>query len=65
VVVTILVDVSITETEPKVAEEFVTYTRLPSGVMATPTGWNIEIVAITALVAVAITETELEPAFAT
>jgi hypothetical protein len=65
VVVTVLVAVSITETEPKVAEELVTQTRVPSGVMATPTGWNIATVAITVFVAVAITETELEPAFAT
>ena len=33
---TVLVTVSITETEPKVKEPSVTYTRVPPGVMATP-----------------------------
>jgi hypothetical protein len=64
VATTVLVEVSITETELEPA--FVTYARDPSGVKAIPAAFvPTGTVAITLLVAVSTTEMELEKVFAT
>ncbi|CAM5271496.1 hypothetical protein SSPIM334S_05978 [Streptomyces spiroverticillatus] len=61
--VTVWVAVSMTVATPSTSE--VTYRRVPLGVTARALGLPVGMVAVTALVAVSITETELPPLLAT
>jgi len=64
VATSVLIAVSMTETV--LSKEFVTYARVPSGVMATPTGNSpTGMVATAVLVAVLMTETVLSDKFVT